>query len=637
MRLAAMYGLKHIQLLDIPADRPFLQFPLSPRDIDLGKLYLGVSLAIFISFMTYYAITLSLELYRTIASSYIFLKSTKSNESSRDRARILKQRPGPPSSAATESDLNIPSSLSSSAPTSCKNVVQDTTSTSSTSHHADQPTPEIANSAHASSDNSEYSSIRVELVRPHHFEEIGLIVDNPPAELQEEGTPRSTRFTDSRCNVSCVMVMGHLAPLENASHTSAIQALLEPEAPCQPTQSALLLPATPSALSLVPCDDLLQSSAASATYLLALSDELSPSTETPEANTLEELSIAAGTPTQEDLNPLREHVLRGTAYSSALLRDPTTLDDAAEAVAVKVVDHRSASERAPVLLEDLAEVLEHNELPHTADADQRTTPSDLIDVSNSIMESAILIEGGGSDSEPCDGRPDTDREAEWTTINRDDCEDEENSTAPADAVPRPVQDEPGSMDVLLRCHSVELPAVVVTPNDDLDLGISDITQSPDAREVLLVTTEPTAVEHTACAPFPQLNSPPGGDGVALPALPDTTNRQLSSTPRTYEGDDPADIYIGPLPSQSMRARVHTEENPDWAVAPNVRPKPRRHAKGNGTVNGWKNGYVKKAVAEKLTSSIVVPPRPKDAVAQPTTKAGGDEKPRRRRSARLSEK
>lgn len=50
---AAMYGFKHIQYIDLPALPLDVTEAFTPDSLDVGRVYLGVSLAILISFMTY--------------------------------------------------------------------------------------------------------------------------------------------------------------------------------------------------------------------------------------------------------------------------------------------------------------------------------------------------------------------------------------------------------------------------------------------------------------------------------------------------------------------------------------------------------------------------------------------------------
>ena len=62
------------------------------------------------------------------------------------------------------------------------------------------------------------------------------------------------------------------------------------------------------------------------------------------------------------------------------------------------------------------------------------------------------------------------------------------------------------------------------------------------------------------------SSPAEPERIPQIALPEATNSQ-APTPRPFSDSITTDVdYIGPLP-KAPRVRVHTPENPDWAVAP----------------------------------------------------------------------
>ncbi|KAH9854479.1 hypothetical protein C2E23DRAFT_858605 [Lenzites betulinus] len=510
-----MYGL---QLLDLPADTRFLRALLSPRDIDLGKLYLGVSLTIIISFMTYYRL---IELVSPDHSFFSYPLSPRQTGIIVARWRTHPQHtqagdqiPINSSGASSFRYLSIGATklckdiltcmfpkLEPSALANSGSVFQDRDNTS-TPLHPDEPIPLMVNPAQTLEDDTELS-VSAEFARPHHSVEIQPAMANgdPPAISQEEG----------------------------ASHS---------------------------------------------------------------AN-----SIPIG---QENIGGVEE---------------------ADGEMALNLV-----SNTASVLLQNPSDVSGHQRSPEQTETNERMTLRDFIDVSTSLMESAILVEEVASDSEQRNLDPDADREAGWTTVSCDDYGVQGEPSGLLDSVHKHALDEGGSKDVPPTYHSVEFSAVLVAPSDDLQQHTSKVTQSPRTCEVLLATPKPASTLNATSATLPH--------HLVLPKAP---NQQLSTTSQTLESEDSVSIYIGPLSPKPMSARVHTEEKPDWAVAPNVRAKPRRSVKGSGpgnaAVDRQKGGRSRQAVTAKARSHAV-PARSQGDVAQTTTQAG-DRESTRRRSARLN--
>ncbi|KAI0640306.1 hypothetical protein C8Q77DRAFT_125769 [Trametes polyzona] len=183
-----------------------------------------------------------------------------------------------------------------------------------------------------------------------------------------------------------------------------------------------------------------------------------------------------------------------------------------------------------------------------------TREDDPVPAAGHILDSALLVQPG----------VDTDYEPEWTPVDHIG----RHSIVTQDVAPKPEPlraEEPtvdnlgGSLVFLIRSecatsdplenaqpsatHDTPSVTVDVTPDDALDI-LPETAPSHPSTKVPMSHLSPSAV----------------------------ANAQPASTPIAL--DVGSDVYIGPLPNKPPRVRVHTPENPDWAVAPDEPPRPR---------------------------------------------------------------
>lgn len=390
--------------------------------------------------------------------------------------------------------------------------------------------------------------------------------------------------------------------------------------------SFLLLPALPVTAGLEAGDDSLQPSAVSVTVLATVTHcaDLRPDDIAEEIHA-ECLAALEGDEPNADVHILDaggsdthsvDQVLAGNTPEATVVEEdtPGPCEDAAT-VPVQVVDQPC---------EDLTTV--------AAEAVETIAGSYPGGVDDFIMESALLV----GEDEPCGEILPTlevDHESDWTTVEREDCGVEQEPIpqpeavtahdGPSDApdVAQQKAELDGSVNVLTYSECAEpetLEFIPLPPPDEAPSPIPCEVPPPTpcaappsvAREVpsvfiepaLALNTNPTAtatpsvpdcpeIERTLCltlldvasCPVPLLNAAsvlvptptnvPVVPAPTQPAAPAPTHVPVAPAPTlVFDLDNPADVYVGPLPDKPQRVRVHTEENPDWAVAPE-QPKP----------------------------------------------------------------
>ncbi|KAL1950911.1 hypothetical protein VTO73DRAFT_60 [Trametes versicolor] len=641
-----MYGFKHIQYIDLPALPLDVTEALTPNSLDVGRAYLGVSLAILISFMTYYVVTLSLELYRNIASlSGPLLRSAK------EVPRSSVQTVNSYSSEATplEPETAIITKISStSAPSAHLDPSEDGASTSdrcsqvepldgapSVTLEGEGPrTPEdgIAEvlevpTETASSEESVDTTPTLADVDCHHP------VEQAHDPRTEHEAPEShVGLVDSTEHDVESLPIPDLAPVADISDETGILGREQPNVGDVPNASAgeeqaidipfdaspsfLLLPALPVTAGLEAGDDSLQPSAASVAVLATATHcvDLRPDDVAEEVHEESPAAVPGDEPNADACTP-------DTGESDTHSSDPVLAENTAEVITVEEDTPSPCEDVATVPLQVLEQPCEESTTV-AAEAVEVMDGTDPVGVDGRIMESALLVGEDEPHGEQVLSVSDVEHELDWTTVEREDCEMEQEPTpqpeavtaydGPSDALEAVQQKaeftlvRDGSVSVLtyrecagtetlevirlpVPCEvpppillppvAYEVPSVIIEPAPPLDTNPTATVSPPVADCPEIERTLCLTLLDVAACPVPLLDV--GNARVPapthVPVAPAPTHAPVSPAPiHASDLDDPADVYVGPLPDKPQRVRVHTEENPDWAVAPEQpRPQPKQ--------------------------------------------------------------
>ncbi|OJT13955.1 hypothetical protein TRAPUB_9494 [Trametes pubescens] len=678
-----MYGIKYIQYIDLPALPSDVTEVFPPKSLDVGRVYLGVSLTILILFMTYYVVTLSFELYRTIVSlSLPLLHSAKQGlrasaptvDSCSEVTPLQREPEIIISSASVPSvDLDIcedgastsdggsqadshdgPPSVTSEGEGQCAftdNTVEVPAENASSEASVDS-TPTLADlNCHYSAEQVRTPGAEHEALESH-VNEAGSsehVLESPPI----PDIAAVAGNSGAADNLGSKQAGADDMPTPSADEDQAA------DAPVDASPSFLLLPALPAIAGLEAGDNSLQPSAASVALLSAVTpyaarrpDDIIDRVheESPEPALSDDLS--ADTITVDTNRP--DTPSSDPVSSEGTPKEITAEDDVPG-------PSKDATTAPPQVLEQSSE----ESTPGAADAVEAIeavevmSASDPKYVDDRIMESALLVGEDEPHGEEVLPALDVDHDADWTTVEREDGEVEQEHIPQPDAAregsldtPEVTQQDPEpssitdvSVDVLTHSECAELEtsevvpppvsescdvpapvsikvpsrsscdaslpvlcevsAVVVeaapTQKEDLDAPATpSVTDCPEIERTLCLTlldVAPSCAASLLDAASVQAPVP-----MRVPVAPTPAYVSMASTPTPAstpvpDFDNPVDVYVGPLPGKLSRVRVHTEEKPDWAVAPE-QPKPKPSISGGGGRNT--SGNVKCGPARKVS-------------------------------------
>ncbi|EIW63749.1 uncharacterized protein TRAVEDRAFT_67759 [Trametes versicolor FP-101664 SS1] len=639
-----MYGFKHIQYIDLPALPLDVTEAFTPNSLDAGRVYLGVSLAILISFMTYYVVTLSLELYRTIASlSSPLLRSTK--EVLRSSVQTVNSYSSDATSLQPEME-GITKISSTSAPSADLDSSEDGASTSDGASQVDShdgaPTVTLDGEGPRIPED-DIVEVPTEITSPEEFVDDArptLADVNCHYPVEQAQSPR-TEHEAPESQVDQAESTEHdveslpipdLTPVADISDEADILGSEQPNAgglasasvgaeqaidiAFDASLSFLLLPALPVTAGLEAGDDSLQPSAASVAVLATATHcvDLRPDDI---AEEVQEESLAA---VQSD-DPAADIHTRDTAGSDAHSSDLVLAESTAEVITVEEDIPSPCEDVATVSIQVLEQPCEES-ITVAAEAVDILAGSDPVGVDDRIMESALLVGEVEPQGEQVISVSDVEHELDWTTVEREDCEVEQERVPQPETVtahdgllgaPEVAQQKAeftlvrdGSVSVLtyrecagtetldvirlpVPCEvpppillppvAYEVPSVIIEPAPPLDTNPTATVSPPVADCPEIERTLCLTLLDVAACPVPLLDVAVGRVPAPthVPVAPAPTHAPVAPAPiHASDLDDPADVYVGPLPDKPQRVRVHTEENPDWAVAPEQpRPQPKQ--------------------------------------------------------------
>lgn len=359
--------------------------------------------------------------------------------------------------------------------------------------------------------------------------------------------------------------------LRNAGNVSAPTASLNHEDHTADTlfgtsSSALLLPALSSVDRLEPCDDSLQPSAALVTRLSTFSRcaDLRDSPVSAESD--------GGCPAVEGLSSKSDDLTEDThplhASGTGPLPPPVPIDNSCEEITIEDNAARFFQDFAGTL-QDLSSPPAEETIGESEDNDVLAAEGGLTQVD--IMQSAVLVSGADAAGEQDAPDPDSDRDLEWTTVDREDYGAEVYQEPVFQ--PGAVQEEGSNAaeasqgDVL--SHSID--ASMNLPTSGSKCAQVDVAP-PFPHAPSITVEEAPAVTATILDAIPSAEA----TSATTVALPGAASGQSLQVTHLSDVAQPRDGYIGPLFHKPKHARVHSLDKPDWAVAPDI-PKPRIEA------------------------------------------------------------
>ncbi|KAH9884641.1 hypothetical protein C8Q73DRAFT_840518 [Cubamyces lactineus] len=608
-----MYGFKHVQFIEHPAE--------VHQRMDPEGVYLGVSLAVLISFTTYYAITLFLELCRSIVSINLLMLRPKATSFapfsgflSSTRIRKASQPTRGPEVPPQVSPLQMQE-------VSIGGNASNVDCSSDTGPHSNS---EGTKGDYLSRDSSS-------IIPPPVHEDTTVGVQENEVTLADD----SLSATEARKEFNSLAIEVDMNGLQSRVTTPALEAsqfpdgrleLASPDASVDDTQpdassrSPLLLPAQTPLCTIEECDyeDSLQPSAASAACLSELDRDVTSSVEP-------RREPAIGNSTDVHCH----EVTAETSADSGLPHPGTTSVDAPTKLPCGYPESTNSA-------------LPPNDSPYCPseyaasvfgiDPTEGLVHSINNEGSYPIMHSALFVVTADADIDNGNhtSGAETDHDTDWTPVDHDEYDP---ASSPIDAATTVcgegvVKEQLSSSDTLVAS------AMLLEDSDSICATYAPSESrcpSPDA----LPTEENNA---------PILLAPPSSP-VELSRIPhitlsEATNSQAPTPSPFPESIMTEDDYIGPLP-KAPRVRVHTPENPDWAVAPDepVR-RPTTNHRGARGEKGRQHKNKESAVEEKRGPGS----RPKEKERRKVVRApaktkdvaqgqGGDPRARRR-SARL---
>ncbi|KAI0370115.1 hypothetical protein BV20DRAFT_967141 [Pilatotrama ljubarskyi] len=199
-----------------------------------------------------------------------------------------------------------------------------------------------------------------------------------------------------------------------------------------------------------------------------------------------------------------------------------------------------------------------------------------------IMESAVLVQDSRVDEEGAESGWDTDYDfqAEWTPVDRRECGLERELFSRGDDAFEGCPDAPGPSNEILAAveDSVEVPRISLTHGENAaeetlehSQLVSNFVQAPSLSVIVECAPPEERVPSSEPLKTTLLATP---DSTIHLTLPVVTNGHTPSTSAYVDVEGPSEVYIGPLPSKPPRERKHTPQNPDWAIAP--QPKVKKH-------------------------------------------------------------
>ncbi|KAI0352222.1 hypothetical protein OH77DRAFT_1428763 [Trametes cingulata] len=553
---------------------------LGRYEMDAEKAYLGVALAVLISFTTYYAITLSIDLYWTIVSLYLsFCHSTKPFICSVHPVQALFQNIVP---LPSQDGLNEPCTSQSRFPQGeSRSDAGSSIHYAGTARGVEEPImsaldyatlvigPEDVSEpeAHAKQARSDVatevssSKLHVGLQEDEAWMEDSAAAANPDV-------PATSVTPDDYDDLPELE-----SETEGASDLSAgLDA--EGEVSLEPARSPLLLPAVLSFQDLDISSDSLQPSAAS---------DACPSGVAVPAEEVErpEACISCPGSVVQDECPTEESC------------GPIVPEEPSMENAVNFPTHKAVESALPPAVVYSSESEEgggdktHSD--NAVSAASEACEGVQVERAACIMESALLVQDDGSDEGMqfgSDTEADGEVEAEWTSIDRKELDLEAEPERPASHVESACGDrqedcigalESGGLEsgakVLPIADSVSTFAIVLAHSECVPSETAEYIAPTDAVEVpsLVVESTPTEEQVPTALAFKAEPSSIPNDSALLPS--NMQSAQAPSAPSLPAVDDPSNVYIGPLRPKAPHERKHTPENPDWALAPDSEPQP----------------------------------------------------------------
>ncbi|KAI0328462.1 hypothetical protein GY45DRAFT_1003905 [Cubamyces sp. BRFM 1775] len=578
-----MYGFKHVQFIE-HSGRP--EHPAGVRQgMDTERVYLGVSLAVLISFTTYYAITLFLELCRSMASIYTLMSCPETFGLSPFSGPTRMQKASRPLHGREVSPHASP----------LQDIIVDNSDPDIDSLTGAGPCSELAGT----------------ILPP--------VVDSTPAELVEAEADtladKSPVTGDAGEELSSRPIGVDAQDIQGASELECSE-LAELDASVDGAQhdasahSPLLLPAQTPLCTIEECDyeDSLQPSAASAICLSELSRDVTSSAEPRcepamvDSNDIHHYGGATGLPVGSGLPRLETPPVDVPSYSCPQPANP---------VSPAIASLNCPSEYVTPLI--------------GADPAESMVTSFNVEGAYSIMHSALFVataDAGVDDGNHMSGAgADAEHDADWTPIGHDEYS---LASTPVDTLVTAcgeggVKEQLSSSDTLLEdsdstCATYASSESYFAPPDAL--------RTEDTNPPILLAPPSSPAESSRT---PQV------------ALSETTNSHTPLARPFSESIMMDNDYIGPLP-KAPRVRVHTPENPDWAVAPDepVRRPSTSHRSARGEKGKQRKGKDGAIEEKKGSGPRVDGKRVARASAKASNIVQGQETgpPVRRRSARL---